>query len=408
MRITVAFAALLAAACTAPQPQAETELQDAAIAATPADVQAVAQGNADFGIALYHALATEPGNLFISPVSIAGAFGPVIAGARTDTRTAIAGALHLPHGGPGLHPALGTLLRDLTRSKEGATLSIANAMWVQQGFSLKPEFAGIARTHYGATFDVLDFNQRQAAADRINRWVSDETRGRIPKLMTPAMFNERTRLAVTNAVYFLGDWATPFNASYTSQQPFYLADGTSKPAPLMRRRDALRYFETESFQAVDLPYKDDNLSMSVFLPKARQGLAAFEAGLSPALLRQWLAKLDSAQPGDLLLYLPKLSLAEDYELKPALAALGMGIAFSESADFTGIADADLFISDVVHKSFLRIDEKGTEAAAATGVVIEQESAPPTLRADHPFFLVIREKQGGAILFMGRVASPEPA
>jgi serine protease inhibitor len=389
-----------------PEPTVETESP----AAAPAAAAGVAEGNGDFGVTLYRQLAGEPGNLFVSPVSIAGAFGPVAAGARGETLAAIERAMRFP-AGAGLHPALGGLLRDLEREREGATLSVANALWVMEGFPLKPEFARIGQQDYGAAIEHLDFRRGAQAAARINGWVKEETRGRIPTLIDPGSLDGDTALVVTNAVYFLGDWTTPFNASNTREQPFHLPGGATKPIPLMYRKTGFRYFETGSFQAVDLPYKDERLAMSVFLPKAREGLPALEAELTGARLREWLGRLDRETPREVRLHLPKLRIEEDYQLVGPLAAMGMGIAFDPNrADFRAIADADLFISQVVHKTFLRIDEKGTEAAAATGVEVEVVSAPieppVVFRADHPFFLVIRDKPSGAILFLGRIVSPE--
>ncbi len=402
---------LLATACApadqpAPQPTAETESATGA----PAAVGDVAEGNADFGLALYKQLAGEPGNVFVSPISIAAAFGPVAAGARGETLAAIERAIRFP-GGPGLHPALGGLLRGLEREREGATLSIANALWVMTGFPLKPDFERIGRQDYGAGIEHLDFRRGAEAAARINGWVKGETRGRIPTLIDPASLDADTALVVTNAVYFLGDWTTPFNASNTREQPFHLPGGATRPVPLMYRKDPFRYFETASFQAIDLPYKDDRLAMSFFLPKARDGLSALEAELTGARLREWLDRLDRETPREVRLHLPKLRIEEDYQLVRPLTAMGMAIAFDPNrADFRGIAEADLFISQVVHKTFLRVDEKGTEAAAATGIEVELTSAPivppVVFRADHPFFLVIRDKPSGAVLFLGRIVSPE--
>ena len=411
---------LFAAACTpvsrsdeGPAGSAQQQRDDPApVPASPAAPADVVQGNADFGLALYKELAAEPGDVFLSPISIAGAFGPVVAGAQGETRDAIARAMRFPaRGGAGLHPALGGMLRGLEREQEGATLSIANALWVRQGFALKPEFLRVARQDYDAAVEPLDFARAPAAAaGRINGWVSRETRGRIPELISADSLNQDTALVVTNAVYFLGDWPTPFNASNTSEQPFYTGRSESRPIPLMYRKDSYRYLETDDFQAIDLPYKDPRLSMTVFLPKARDGLASFERRLDETRLRTWLGDIDKAEPRTVYLYLPKLKVEATYNLVPALRALGMGIAFSNRADFRGMADADLLISQVVHKTFVRVDEKGTEAAAATGVEIELTSAPsiepPTFRADHPFFFLLRDRSSGAMLFLGRIVAPE--
>ncbi len=409
--------AVLAAGCSRPTEQARTretptQLPAAAAPSDPAMVASVAKGNREFGLALYRQVATKPGNVFISPISIAGAFGPVIAGAEGETRTAIAGALRFPGNGNGeLHPALGGLLRGLEREQDGVTLSIANALWLQQGFAIKPAFARTARTDYEALSETVDFvSAPVAAAARINAWVDSETRGRIPTLFAPEAFTVDTRLVVTNAVYFLGDWAEPFRRSATQPQPFFVPGGTTRQVPLMFRRGQYRTIETSEFQAIDLPYKDGRLSMTVFLPQARDGLPAFEAGLTPQRLDGWLEELDAARTNKTELHLPRLQIAETYDLVKPLSAMGMGIAFSPlQAGFGGITDKErLYISAVAHKTFVRMDEKGTEAAAATGVVGEAVSAPLLFRADHPFFFVLRDKRSGTILFMGRIVEPGPA
>ena len=405
--------ALALAACAPAAPEETVQGPSAAVPeapAVPASAEAVAAGNADFALRLYGELRNEPGNLFLSPVSLAGAFGPVAAGARGETRTAIDAALGFPGGaGEGLHPALGGLLRGVEREREGVALSIANALWLKHDLPMKPEFLRTGQQEYGAQVERLDFRQSAASAKRINDWVSGETRGRIRELIAADSLDNDTALVVTNAVYFLADWADPFNASGTRDEPFY-SPGGIRQIPLMSQGGHYRYFETDGFQAIDLPYKDPSLSMTVLLPKARGGLPSLEASLTGAKLREWLARIDAENPRKVYLHLPKLKMEESYNLVDPLRALGMGIAFTNRADFRGIAEADLLISQVVQKTFVRIDEKGTEAAAATGVEVELTSAPPapppTFRADHPFFFVLRDKQSGAILFLGRVVAPE--
>ena len=407
------MAGLLLAGCSgqAPAPPPVAPARAPVTAERPGAATDVPASTLNFGVALYKQLAGERGNVFVSPVSLAGAFGPVAAGARGETRGAILGALAVPDG-LDLHPQLGGLLRGLERETPGTTLSIANALWPQQGFAIRPEFLRVARTDYDATVEPLDYRASGAAAERINAWVNRETRSRIPTIVTPDALGSLTRLVVTNAVYFLGDWADAFDVRATTQQPFFGPGGATRPVPLMARTDEYRLLETDAFQAVDLPYKDPRLSLSVFLPRARDGLSAFEAGLTDAGLRDALARLDAERPRDVRLHLPKFKAETSYSLIDPLTALGMGIAFDRNrADLRGIGDAQLYISGVFHKTFLRIDEKGTEAAAATAVVVRTVSRrpdPPVFRADHPFFLVLRDKTSGAVLFMGRIEAPQPA
>ena len=371
----------------------------------PVGAASVVEGNRAFGLALYRRLAGEPGNVFVSPISIAGAFGPVAAGAQGETRAEIARALRFPAGGgAALHPQLGALLRGLEREQPGATLSIADALWVQRGFALKAPFLAVARNDYDATVEELDFAASDAAARRINQWSSMETRGRIPTLVSPAILAGPTRLVVTNAVYLLADWSDPFPLRATTSQPFHLEGGGVRPVPLMHRIGDYRLLGGDGFAAIDLPYRDERLSMTVFIPHAGRTLASFEAQLREPELTQWLERLDAAEPQLTDLFLPRLEIEEEYDLVPTLGALGISRAFGDGADFGGISDSGLRISDVVHKTFVRIDEKGTEAAAATAVVM-QESSRPEFRVDRPFFFLIRDKASGAILFLGRIADP---
>ena len=400
-----AFALAASACTTAPASLPDDPvLTDAPAVNAPADLS-----GQTLGVRLYDQLRAGDDNVVISPVSLMGAFGVVSAGARGQTRIALLSSLSLPDS-PSLNADLGALLRALEREDGQTTLSVANAVWVQDGFGLKPDFVESVQRDYGALARPVDFRDApDEAAGRINAWVSGQTRRRIPELLSPSSINDATRLIVTNAVYFLGDWAQPFNASNTSDQTFYLTDGSRLSTPMMYQRGYLRLLETGALQAIDLPYRGDRLSMTVILPRTRGGLSDVEAQLS-ANLAGWLIALDEEEPRRVLLYLPKTETALSYDLIPQLTMLGMGIAFADGADFRGIADAPLAIGQVVHKTFLRIDEKGTEAAAATGIAVEQASAPvtppPTFRADHPFLFLIRDKETGAILFLGRINRPE--
>jgi len=412
MKPWLALAPLLFAACAAAAPT-QNPAGNVSTGQAPGPTQqeqSVAAANRAFGLSLYKRLAAEPGNVFISPISLAGAFGPVAAGAQGETRAAIGRVLGFSADDANLHGELGGLLKALESEREGARVSIANALWLMQGFRVKPAFVAVAEESYDAEVESLDFRNGQAAAARINNWVERATKGKIPKLVEPDSLDEMTALVVTNAVHFLGDWTEAFNASNTRPQPFYLAGGGTREVPLMYGKRSHRYAEADGVQLLELPYKGDRLSMVAILPKERGGLAAVERRLDDAQLAQWLKQLDSATPQEVRVHLPKIEFRTTYQLVEPLKAMGMGIAFQpHQADFRGIADTDLFISQVVHKTFVRIDEKGTEAAAATGIEVEVTSAPavppPTFRADHPFLVFIRDKSTGAVLFLGRIAQP---
>ena len=377
--------------------------------ATPAQTAEVAIANRGFGVDLYRQLAAKPGNVFISPVSLAGAFGPVAAGAQGETREAIGQVLHFPEGDDALHPRLGGLLRGLESDSAGARVSIANALWLMKGYAVKPAFVAVARNSYGAEVETLDFNNGAAAAGRINGWVERETNNRIRNLIAPDSLDEMTRVVVTNAVHFLGDWSQPFNSARTRPEPFFLAGGGTRHVPMMSSNRWTRLAVAGPVQLLELPYKGERLAMVAILPRERGGLAAIEATLTDERLGEWLQQLDSTDRGEVLVQIPKVQIEGSYQLNEPLKAMGMAIAFDPNrANFRGIAENErLFISQVLHKTFLRVDEKGTEAGAATAVEIQAERSgePPTFRADHPFLILIRDKPTGAVLFLGRIAAP---
>lgn len=422
MRQSCALAPLLLAACSAPtrleqpapldSPSAPSAAAAPALrteATLPKDMAEAALANRAFGVELFRNLAAKPGNQFLSPISLAGAFGPVAAGAQGETREAIGRVLRFPASDAALHPRLGGLLRALESESEGARVSIANGLWLMQGYAIKPAFVAVARGHYGAAVESLDFRDGAAAAGRINAWVERETNNRIRNLIAPSSLDVLTRVVVTNAVHFLGDWAQPFNSARTRPETFYLDGGATRQVPMMSSNRVNHYADAGSVQLLEMPYKGQRLAMVVILPKQRGGLAALEASLTDEQLGEWLQQLDSAEHRNLLVQLPKVEVESSYRLNEPLKAMGMAVAFDPGlANFRGIADIEkLFISQVAHKTFLRIDEKGTEAGAATAVEIQAESSaePPTFRADHPFLLLIRDKQTGALLFLGRIAEP---
>ena len=403
------------AACAVPAgelPGAAPEPAANAADSVAVDARQVAQGNRVFALSLYRALAQgEEENIFFSPFSIATAFGPVIAGAAGETRQAIARTLHYPAAGPGLHPALGGLARTLERQSDEATLVIGNALWVKRGFALLPAFEQTARRDYRAEVETLDFEgDRAGSANRINAWVDERTRRRIRRLVEPEAIDDTTRLFVTNVVYFLADWQAQFRAGETANRPFTLQDGSTVQVPMMHQINAFRHHDAGAFTAIDLPYRDPRLMMTVLLPKAADGLPALERALTPELLDRTLEALDGAEPVRLDLLLPKLELRTGYGLAPVLQDMGMAIAFSNRADFSNITTEEpLAIDSVIHKTYLRVDEKGTEAVAATAVEIVATSAPrpPEVRfhADHPFLFLLRDRETGTILFFGRIGRP---
>jgi serine protease inhibitor len=401
-----ALSALVAPAMGAAAPPA----QAGTAATTPAEVAA---GNRRFALGLFREIArTETGNIFVSPASIAFALGPLTAGATGETRAGIGRALSFPVTGDGLHPALAALQRGLEREGGDATISIANALWLNRGFTPRPAFIETAHAHYDSAVETLDFGgDAEGAAARINHWAETETHGRIPHVVEPSNFSAATRLVVTNAVYFLADWGRTFDPG-TEPGPFTQADGRRIDVPLMRQRWQFRHYRGIGFAALDLPYRDERLVMTVLLPDTADGLPELESRLTPAVLDRTLQALDRAQPADVDVALPRLNLRKDYLLNGPLSRLGMGLAFTSRADFSGLSEEPLQISTVKQFTFLRVDERGTEAAAVTvaeAIVITgaRHTRPPIhFHVDHPFLFMLRDRESGAILFFGRITRPE--
>lgn len=377
---------------------------------------AIAKDNRAFALSLYRQLAAQPGNVFISPISLAGAFGPVAAGARGKTRTEISKVLGFPADDNVLNADLGSILHTLESDGDGHQVSIANSLWLGKGWSIEPDFVEMAKRSYDSEVDTLNFADSRAATARINDWVDRKTNNRIPKLFEPGNLDAGTALVVTNAVHFLGEWRESFDPRQTRLQPFYLSDGTTRDVPMMSSEHMRSVYlgagevhpPADSVELLELPYKGNRLSMVIILPSQRDGLPAVEAGLSADKLDKWLQRIDSAKLIGEEVQLPRMQFESSYELVKPLEALGMRIPFTNAANFTGISTDrgnPLYIDTVIHKAFLKVDEKGTEAAAATGVAFRGERDHWSFRADHPFLFLIRDKPTGAILFMGRFSGP---
>jgi serpin B len=370
-------------------------------------VSALVKGNNEFAFALYGRLRVGDGNLIVSPASVSTALAMTYAGARGDTADEMAKALHFTLPPDELHPAFAELLKELNGAgqKRGYQLSLANALWGQKGLSFKDDFVRLTRNDYGGGLREVDFaHDPQAARKEINTWVEKQTQDHIRDLLGPGAVGRDTRLVLTNAVYFKGDWQRPFKKGQTRNEPFFTADGGSVPAPLMHQTARFRYYEADSLRVLELPYAGKQLSMLVLLPKEVDGLGELEKSLSADRLAGWLGKL---REQEVVVSLPKFKTTSEFRLNGPLSALGMRKAF-RGGDFSGItAEGSLPISDVVHKAYVDVNEEGTEAAAATGVVSRAAvlAERPVFRADHPFVFLIRDARHGSIIFLGRVVNP---
>ena len=380
------------------------------------DLDSLSRGNSEFAFDLYRALAAEDGSLFYSPYSISVALAMTYAGACGETEEQMADTLRFLLSQQDLHPAFNALDIELDRRGEGAAgkdggefrLNVVNAIWGQKDYSFLPEFLDVLAENYGAGLRLLDYiNHPEESRITINDWVSDQTEGRIEDLIPEGAIDSLTRLVLTNAVYFNAAWMYPFDEDATRDGPFYLLDGGEVRVPMMTQTESFGYAEGEGFQALELPYDGGELSMVILLPDSGS-FDEFEKSLDVGLVNGVIGDLVFQK---LALTMPKFEFDSSFGLVDTLAGMGMPIAFSSAADFSGMTgNRDLFIGDVIHKAFVSVDEAGTEAAAATAVIMELTAAPqPPLEVtvDRPFIFLIRDIETGTVLFVGRIVDPSP-
>ena len=396
---------LLVVACGG-APWAEPNL--ALAGPTEQDQAAVVAGNTEFALDLYARLRTQDGNLCLSPYSISTALAMTYAGARSETATQMADVLHFSLEHERLHPAFAALMASdrATADDSGYDLHIANALWGQKGYGFLEEFLVLNREHYGAGFREVDFVQAtEQARQTINRWVADQTQQMIKELLRKGDLDPADVLVLTNAIYFKGDWASRFDPQRTHDAPFRISAKEQVVTPIMSQLRKFPFAAGDDLDVLELPYDGDRLSMVLLLPKKVDGLPAVEESLNKENLERWLGRLRQ-QP--VRVGLPRFQLDSRFDLVKTLEAMGMIDAFSGTkADFSGMTGRrDLFIGMVIHQARVDVNEEGTEAAAATVVKMKRGPAPAAFVADHPFLFLIRDKQSGSILFIGRVVNPK--
>jgi serpin B len=379
-------------------------------------VDELVEGNTAFALDLYSRLVEEQGdeNLFYSPYSISLALAMTYAGARGETEEQMADALHYTLPQDQLHPAFNALDQTLESRGEGAEgqddegfrLNIANAIWGQKDYAFRDAFLDVLAVNYGAGLRLLDFaGAPERARNTINEWVSEKTEGKIEELIPRGLIGPMTRLVLTNAIYFNAAWAEPFEEEATRDGAFHPLTGSEVTVPMMRQTTSFGYTEGEGYQAVELPYDGRELSMVVLVPD-EGAFHTFEGALDAERLS---AIVDGLTNEQVTLTMPRFEYRSGFSVNDALKALGMTDAFSGSADFSGMTGSrDLFISSVIHKAFVSVDEEGTEAAAATAVAMVESAMPGEpveLTVDRPFIFTIRDIETGAVLFVGRVVDP---
>lgn len=385
---------------------------------SPEQMQALAQNNTAFALAFYDQIPTDDGNIIFSPFSLSLALSMTLAGAETSTEQAMLDALHMSIPESEVHPAFNVLLQAIENSQneivddiEGSNfqLNIANSIWGQANLNFEHPFLNTLAMHYGAGLYTVDFVQdSESARNAINHWVEDETEDKIQNLIPEGAINPLTRLVLANAIYFNGSWLHPFRETATDQALFTTLQGDEITVDMMKLFDErLLYTKGDNYQAVSLPYLSPDFEMVIIVPDLG-AFVEFEQWLTPEILINLRTGMQTERVD---LSMPKFDFETTINANQILMDLGMAEAFDpEKSDFSGIADIDdLHITDVLHKATIMVDEKGTEAAAATAVIIGITSAPPdepiSLLIDRPFLFIIQHKPTGTILFMGRVTQP---
>ncbi|MDY6764530.1 MAG: serpin family protein [Halobacteria archaeon] len=389
-------------------------------------IDKLVDGNTDFAFDLLDQLVTESpqSNLFVSPYSISVALAMTWAGARGKTEDQMADAMHYTLGQDRLHTAFNALDQKIeeANNNEGSNneddengeekvpfqLEIANSIWGQRGYPFRDEYLDTLARNYGAGLRTLDFSSNpNEARETINNWVEEKTNDRIKDLLPEGVITALTRLVLTNAIYFKANWQHTFPEEATEDAEFKALDGSKSTVPMMQQSNKFPYAEVDGHKLIELPYVGNRVGMVVMLPKEGE-YEEFENSLNSERLEELLGKLKTKEG---TIHLPKFEYDSKFALKNALSALGMPVAFDPNkANFEGMADLEkaggnLYIRSVVHKSNITVDEKGTEAAAATGVVVNATSAPIDpfeMVVDRPFVFLIRDRKTGSLLFLGRI------
>ena len=373
-------------------------------------IKNIARDNTLFALDLYNQLKMTDGNLFFSPFSIFTALAMTWAGARENTAVQMAETLHFTEKPAQFHRAIGDLISQLNavQKETDVELSIANAIWAQKGYQFLDEFFRIVQQSYQADLKQIDFSSAaESARQAINAWVEQQTNEKIKDLLPPKVLNALTRLVLVNAIYFKGFWDNQFKSRDTREMEFWLLTEVAVKVPMMHQEHQFGYWENDWLQIMEMPYKEESLSLIVLLPKEKTGITDLEQNLKFENMMAWQSRLRKRK---VIVFFPKFKIESQFSLAQTLALMGMPDAFDpELADFSAmVGQKELYISAVIHKAFLEVNEEGSEAAAATGVVVGVTSiapSPPIFKADHPFVFFIRDNKSQSILFLGRVLNP---
>jgi serpin B len=366
----------------------------------------IIDANNKFAFEFYSEIKDDNENIFYSPWSISTAFAIAYEGAKEKTEQEIQQVFGFPVDYDTRTAEFQTAINDLNPEDVPYQLSVANALWLAERFEPFQEYVDTATVYYDSEVNTVDFVSNDGV-EKINAWVEDKTNEKIKNILAPGSTDEYTRLAITNAIYFKGNWVTQFNETDTSDDPFWITPSENVPVPMMRLvSEIFNYTQTETTQILKMPYEGDKLSMTVLLPNEKSSLSELEESLSVENLKQWNEQLS---PNEVHVFMPKFKMETEYFLIGPLSDMGMPTPFVEGdANFQGIAPIPLFISQAVHKAFVDVNEEGTEAAAATALVMTTTSVKPPVpvfKADHPFVFLIQDDSTENILFIGRVMNP---
>jgi serpin B len=380
--------------------------------------------NTAFALQLYTQLREqESGNLFFSPYSLSLALAMTYAGARNQTAQQISQILHFPpQSAAKIHPLFAQLQERINQAQQHVKIHVANALWGDTSHPFLPNFQELIAQNYNANLNLIDFSKAFSTAHvKINAWVKEQTQQKITQLLKPGLIDSLTRLVLVNAIYFKGNWDSPFDSQQTKNAQFWLNSSKNITIPMMRQENHFGYAENQLLQILELPYvgsvNDDEeslefaftpnrLSMIILLPRQRDGLSQLENSLNRQNLEIWLSQINWQK---VKVALPKFKINTGFDLAKTLAAMGMPDAFNSKADFSGInGSRALYLKSVIHQAFVDVNEEGTEATASTGVVATTrgiQPSTPQFLADHPFLFLISHKNSGSILFLGRLIKP---
>lgn len=369
------------------------------------DLSAQVAGNSEFALAFYRQLSDPDKNVIFSPYSISTALAMAYAGAKGATAEEMKTVMYFMGSPAATHHAFSELRRriDAVQARGNAKLAVANRVWPQLGLKLHAEFVELLHQEYESTLQAVDYEHAtEDARQTINAWVAKCTQDKIKELLSPTDVTSGTRLTLTNAIYFLADWRNQFEKSMTHNAPFWISAESCVQVPMMTQTNVFKYAEIEDAFILELPYKDDDLAMTILLPRELDGLSQVEQNLSLSAV----LKISSAAPERYMsVQIPRFKVNQSVNLKAVLVNMGMMLLFSPGADLTGMLDAQFYFGAAIHQAVVNVDEKGTEAAAATALMVWECAADTSFVADHPFIFFIQERQTGTILFAGRVVDP---